>query len=850
MNKQDKYIKIRKVYDDVNKLRKNYGILKKCEFHIHTPASYDYRLYDDWKPEEYKNISDIDLLKIAVEEEYITEKNKNELKDNIEYYRSENYIKIVNKKGYKNFKEYLSYLLIAHKLYEKEVEVAVISDHNTIEGYKKLKTALIDYYKQRRDKSINCITLFLGVEISCSERNHVIGIFNDNKYVDLEEYLRQNIISEEYGTYQTSLTVISDIKKMKGIPYIAHINSSDLYGSEGYKKTLFNGQFLLLGLSNIEKRENVLERIKPFNANVENEYCFIAEGDSHALDTLGKRNNWIKFNQVNFQALQRSLRDYRVCVYLSKPCQTSKFIKGVLIEPGEFGFLKGKEQKALSNNEIFKVDFSSDLNCIIGGRGTGKSTLLNIIEVALTLECNDEELLKFISKHKIIYIIFYYNGVNYILRFLPQIKTLYDDKTEVEFLPKAFTYVDGHKYLSKYWRELYRINDDSIEEIDEKESIKIITEVYKRSYSINKIISKIDDWTITDFIKNIVMNGVDYQEVKQYIIQIDNLASFRIPKYLRGNLLHMIDAHIKQKKIVLEKISGFNNKYSDQLEICYSERENKSEKYLDEILKQIGGRGNVAETFLTWNDLAYFVLKVSEMMGYLNFLDCLYNKKYSRIEEFLSLSDIVDKESITTADIDKGLSDVDKDNIKLVYDELAKKFVNKQNCNLFVKSIEKWFQLTDEFSIRFNVNYKESAEQTRIIFKSLSEISMGQKVAAILSFVFNFGNFVGDNTPLVIDQPEDNLDNQYIYKNLVESLRKIKNERQVILVTHSAAIVTNADAEQVIVLDSNNINGWIQARGYPSKKSIVNHVINYLEGGKDSFINKYYKYRLIIGDLK
>jgi predicted ATP-dependent endonuclease of OLD family len=133
--------------------------------------------------------------------------------------------------------------------------------------------------------------------------------------------------------------------------------------------------------------------------------------------------------------------------------------------------------------------------------------------------------------------------------------------------------------------------------------------------------------------------------------------------------------------------------------------------------------------------------------------------------------------------------------------------------------------------------------------KNIEELSLGQRVAAILTFVFQFGYHTNDNTPLIIDQPEDNLDNQYIYKNLVKSLREIKNNRQVIIVTHSSTIVTNADAEQVIVMGSDNEKAWIETKGYPSERKIINHILNYLEGRIDSFKHKMETYALFMKEL-
>jgi predicted ATPase len=55
------------------------------------------------------------------------------------------------------------------------------------------------------------------------------------------------------------------------------------------------------------------------------------------------------------------------------------------------------------------------------------------------------------------------------------------------------------------------------------------------------------------------------------------------------------------------------------------------------------------------------------------------------------------------------------------------------------------------------------------------------------------------NRPLVIDQPDDNLDNLSVYPSLVEYFRKRKKTRQIIIITHNPNLVVNTDAEQVIV---------------------------------------------------
>lgn len=101
----------------------------------------------------------------------------------------------------------------------------------------------------------------------------------------------------------------------------------------------------------------------------------------------------------------------------------------------------------------------------------------------------------------------------------------------------------------------------------------------------------------------------------------------------------------------------------------------------------------------------------------------------------------------------------------------------------------------------------------KIIFKEVTRLSLGQKVVAMLDFILAYSEFTNDNRPLLIDQPEDNLDSRYIY-NLVQILRDVKNQRQIIIATHNATIVTNAMSDLVILMESDGEHGWVEQSGY------------------------------------
>lgn len=119
-------------------------------------------------------------------------------------------------------------------------------------------------------------------------------------------------------------------------------------------------------------------------------------------------------------------------------------------------------------------------------------------------------------------------------------------------------------------------------------------------------------------------------------------------------------------------------------------------------------------------------------------------------------------------------------------------------------------------------------------FKPVEQGSPGQKTAALLAFILSYGN-----EPLVLDQPEDDLDNHLIYDLIVTQLREIKQKRQVLVVTHNANIVVNGDAENVIALDVRSGQTRIVTQGGLQEPSIRDEICRVMEGGKEAFDQRY-----------
>lgn len=171
-------------------------------------------------------------------------------------------------------------------------------------------------------------------------------------------------------------------------------------------------------------------------------------------------------------------------------------------------------------------------------------------------------------------------------------------------------------------------------------------------------------------------------------------------------------------------------------------------------------------------------------------------------------------------------------------------------------NIESALQLV--FGDWYNIHYTvKSGEDT------IEEMSPGKKALVLLELLISLEN---SKCPILIDQPEDDLDNRSIYEDLVQYIREKKHERQIIIVTHNANIVLGADAEEVIIAnqrgtDTANVSRRFEYRsgaiendeigkdsqgtplpGILNKQGIQTQICDILEGGRIAFELRQNKY--------
>lgn len=145
----------------------------------------------------------------------------------------------------------------------------------------------------------------------------------------------------------------------------------------------------------------------------------------------------------------------------------------------------------------------------------------------------------------------------------------------------------------------------------------------------------------------------------------------------------------------------------------------------------------------------------------------------------------------------------------------------------FADHVLSWFPEDD-----LRIEYSRAGDGQA--WTAIRQGSQGQRSAALLAFLLAFGD-----EPLVLDQPEDDLDNHLIYDLIVRQIRESKLRRQLIVVTHNPNVVVNGDAELVHVLDFANGQCRVVQSGALQEKSVREEVCRVMEGGREAFSRRW-----------
>lgn len=250
------------------------------------------------------------------------------------------------------------------------LEAIAITDHNHIEGIDEV----------RRIGRRKGLYVFPGIEIT-AKGGHILALFDlDKPSKELGEFLQTEVgIAASKWGQEDALSkhdidmVAEKIVSAGGLAVPAHIDSSN-----GFMKVIEQGQVRIrtyackaFAALEITKPDNKEKWNKGLLRDYPKRYACIQSSDAHSLAEVGSRYTWIKMDKVGLEGFRLAFDDPEVRIRFPYELAEERFPRVNQVRASQ-GFLSG---------QVFK--FNESLNCIMGGKGVGKSTVIELIRFAL-----------------------------------------------------------------------------------------------------------------------------------------------------------------------------------------------------------------------------------------------------------------------------------------------------------------------------------------------------------------------------------------------------------------------------------------------------------------------------------
>ena len=413
-------------------------------------------------------------------------------------------------------------------------------------------------------------------------------------------------------------------------------------------------------------------------------------------------------------------------------------------------------------------------------------------------------------------------------------------------------YIKDAEQIGKKQREkALLLKDSEILKLHQQESFIVANSSINLSELTPESLSKITQ-TITSALNNA---NLQVQEAIKHILDINNQAISKIDTQIAD--IQSKSAY-KEGKQIFEANKSLTNiiRQLDELnkKLALIKRETEAAQKIRDELKELGR--NLLSMHISYldamNNIA-FKMRLQYEDVLLTSSIVLKNNLSQALSECISLRSAAMNELIDN--VVKGFRKQNKVDIEECLRDILNKALRNEipfkagyDAQSFMSRIlsENWFGLS------LNVEYDGD---------NLKDMSPGKRSFVVLKLLLDFSD---KKCPILIDQPEDNLDNRAIYSDLVRYIRKKKRDRQIILVTHNPNIVVGADSEEVIIANQNgknapNENGikfQYLCGSLENSKDRMNdetipmldrcgvreHVCDILEGGENAFKERENKY--------
>lgn len=739
----------------------------------------------------------------------------------------------------------LNTLLSKIQEFSGEAEYLIsLTDHNVIN-----KKAYLEAIDQR-------VNIVLGVELHV--RNYEeCPAYHCHIYFDLNKINEETI--DDLNSKLNDLYPNKIVEKLdKTIPTIQEvINKFDSYEfillphggqshatfdtsiPEGVKfdttleKSIYYNQFdgfTARGNTGLEKTQNYFKRLG-INEFVNLVTC--SDNYNPSIYPNGKDSNpfiptWM-LARPTFNGLRLSLSESSRLIYSNeKPKIWSENIKSI------------KHNKP--NIEI-DVELTSGLNVVIGGSSSGKTLFVDSIVKCITNDVTES----IYNQYEIDKIVIdnpsgmtpHYLSQNYIMSVVNDVS---EDKIEdIDIIKLVFPGDDeikesinnGLRLFKKDIQDLIKNVKILDEETNNLTKIPVLSRLLiKGNLDTNIFENLLPKETETENLKYTPTKHLEYTTILDEIDQL--LSNYPLIIHnrtliadLKTELNEVLETSEKEKKIrniiTTEKIV-----YDTLLRENDSEEQTKRQEFNKLLLSLNNYVKSYREFFRIINVISTYQLNFGseeiESMGHKLYIqnDFVLNK-----DKFLEVVNMFLKNKIQ-----------DFNNIipEFFFESNFKKQAPKvHNYDDFESRIYTSFENLNKKKYKITTNDKREFEK----------LSPGWKTSVILDIILGYDK---DISPIIIDQPEDNLATNYINKGLVTAIKKIKSKKQIILVSHNATIPMLADAQNIVLCRNDNNNKLIikssPLEGMIDGKFVVDHIAEITDGGKSSIKKRVKKYNL------
>ncbi len=812
--------------------------------------------------------------------------------------------------------------LYIEKLKEQNINVGVITNHNKFD-----KNEFVALRKKAIKEGIG---LFAGVEFSLKEGIHILIVFDDkwykgesnniNKFLDNAFYGISNYDKPNYPNSNFNLKETVEALDKIGHDYffvLAHVDDTnglftELRGrtqEDFVKQEYFNRVLAIQKSANIENYNKLCQWLNRKNKIA----CVEGSDNAHGgIDAIGKgKVTYIKIGDFNFEALTFAMTDseYRVTPK-DKPEIKNAYIKSIVFEGG---LLEGT-----------RIDFSPELNTIIGIRGSGKSSLLEVLRyvlgILLPVNAADPDYKNSLVTRSmgsggkaIVTIVNKQNEEYRIEKLYGQKEDIYKNNLlqpgiSIEATGFNSPIYFGQKDLSNKGKDFEgdliqrligtrlkavqvkidqkkREVENIISELKKLQNLKDIKKETEAQIQNSKhqlyffkekgVEDKLKQQTLFDSdISKLVQNE---SSVKSYLSELASVISnhdYFFQQEITGSeinkeLFEEAKTIIQELKIDFEKLKTIQKnsilsqqKLKEVIAKINSKKEGLKEEFA-KIKREINTDTINPDNFLNLNrQIETALLKLKEieksekrrsdlqtnLLERLTELDNLWLEEYNVLnKEVKRINEAESKISIVVEF--KGRRDKFTDKMKQIFKgtgirETAYLEI-EANYKDFIQIYRDYSKLDDilnenhvvDFKRRFSENLEDLLTfkvENKIVIqyngKSLDKHSLGQRASALILFLLA----QRENDVLIIDQPEDDLDNQTIYDEVIKELKKIKCNMQFIFATHNANIPVLGDSEKVVSCSYDEKKITVHS-GTIDNHQTQRFIVDIMEGGDEAF---------------